>query len=584
MCLWLIVMTALAFMVSRNQEQERQALVDQLQSRANTGASVVDAYVDDVFSAERRLTHEVSREGYQSDDFGRTTDLLAIPTALLLDRDGRLVAISPAAPDKLGTELASQYPHLLGALEGSASVSDVVDSVVDGEPVVAFALPVMTSDQVAVSATEYNLAEGSLKPYFARQAIAGTRGVLLDSSGQVIVASGDDTSVAQGLLTRLQRSSQSPLESGDRVLAGEPVQGTDWTYVLDAPRDALLAPAAENDLAEWALLAAAALVSLAGLLINERARDDRIRAQLEKEQVDERLRKTVENAPVGMTLIDLDHRFVEPNKRLCNMLGYSSQELVQLTFSDVTHASDRELDLALLAQLLAGEIESYELEKRYVHRDGSLLWGRLTVSVLRDEAGELAYFVSQIEDVTEVRKARTELQRRALYDPLTGLANRSLLMDRLTVSLGSDRQQGNVGVGFCDLDRFKAINDTHGHGVGDEVLKEVARRLQESIRADDTVARLGGDEFVILLHDVSSPEQATAVLDRASQAIKQPIIIDGLTLSTSLSVGLAISTHGGDPDVLLRDADAAMYAAKNSGRGRIANAPLSSGVLSSTGA
>jgi diguanylate cyclase (GGDEF)-like protein/PAS domain S-box-containing protein len=580
-CLWLLVMSALGLMVMRSQAQERDGLVDRFQSRADAGSGVVAAYVDDVFMDERRLAREVSRDTWQPADFDVNTDLLGIPSAMLLDRDGRVVGVAPDVPEMLGTELAATYPHLMSALGGQSAVSDVVPSVVDGDPVVAFALPVITSDRVTVLSAEFNLAEGPLASFLARQPIAGTHGVLLDSSGKVIASSGE-TSLTQTLFGRLKRSEQDPIVAGDRVVAAQAVQGTEWTYVVDAPREAVVAPGGANDLGEWALLAVAAMVSLAGLLVAQRARTDRSKARVEKEQVDQRLRNTVENAPVGMTLVDLGHRFVEPNKRLCQMLGYSAEELTRLTFQDVTHAEDMALDMALLDQLIAGEIESYELEKRYVQQDGSLLWGRLAVSVLRDETGGLAYFVSQIEDVTEVRKARTDLQHRALYDPLTGLANRSLLMDRLTMALGNERNPVNVGVGFCDLDHFKSINDTHGHQVGDEVLTEVARRLQESVRAEDTVARLGGDEFVIVLHDVTSPEEATTVLDRASRAVREPMVIGGLTLRTSLSVGLAIAAHGDDPDVLLRDADAAMYAAKKGGRGRIQSAPLTPSVRSAS--
>jgi diguanylate cyclase (GGDEF)-like protein/PAS domain S-box-containing protein len=579
--LWLLVMSALGLMVMRSQAQERDGLIDRFQSRADAGSGVVAAYVDDVFMDERRLAREVSRDTWQPADFDVNTDLLGIPSAMLLDRDGRVVGVAPDVPEMLGTELAATYPHLMSALGGQSAVSDVVPSVVDGDPVVAFALPVITSDRVTVLSAEFNLAEGPLASFLARQPIAGTHGVLLDSSGKVIASSGE-TSLTQTLFGRFKRSEQDPIVAGDRVVAAQAVQGTDWTYVVDAPREAVVAPGGANDLGEWALLAVAAMVSLAGLLVAQRARTDRSKARVEKEQVDQRLRNTVENAPVGMTLVDLGHRFVEPNKRLCQMLGYSAEELTRLTFQDVTHAEDMALDMALLDQLIAGEIESYELEKRYVQQDGSLLWGRLAVSVLRDETGGLAYFVSQIEDVTEVRKARTDLQHRALYDPLTGLANRSLLMDRLTMTLGNERNPVNVGVGFCDLDHFKSINDTHGHQVGDEVLTEVARRLQESVRAEDTVARLGGDEFVIVLHDVTSPEEATTVLDRASRAVREPMVIGGLTLRTSLSVGLAIAAHGDDPDVLLRDADAAMYAAKKGGRGRIQSAPLTPSVRSAS--
>jgi len=140
----------------------------------------------------------------------------------------------------------------------------------------------------------------------------------------------------------------------------------------------------------------------------------------------------------------------------------------------------------------------------------------------------------------------------------------------LAVALGNDRHRAIVGVGFCDLDHFKKINDTHGHQVGDEVLKEVARRLKQVVRADDTVARIGGDEFVIILHDVASAREAKAALQRACYLIKQPIVVDGgVIIQTSLSGGLAMAAAGGDPDVLLRDADAALYAAKAGGRGRI---------------
>ncbi len=585
-CLWLIIMCALGLLLARGQAQERDQLVDRFQSRAVNGANVVGVRVDDVFTAERRQIREMSRSDWTSADFADNADLLGFGSALLLDGEGRVVATVPADPDLLGTEVASKYPHLGDTLAGKPTVSDVVPSgsggESDSEAVVAFALPVMTSKGISVLSASFNLADGPLAASLAHQPIAGTNSVLVDSRGELILSAGDPA-LAQTMLAQVRRSPDHPLVAGERVVAADPVQGTEWTYVLDVPRAALLAPAASNDLGQWALLALAAGVSLAGLLVNHRAKAERIKAQHEKHQADERLRNTVQNAPVGMTLVGLDHQFVEPNKRLCQMLGYSAQELTELTFRDVTHEDDLALDLALLAQLVAGEVESYELEKRYVHQDGSLLWGRLTVSVLRDEAGALAYFVSQIEDVTEVRKARTELQQRALYDPLTGLANRSLLMDRMKVALGDERHPVTVGVGFCDLDHFKAINDTYGHQAGDEVLKEVARRLQESVRANDTVARLGGDEFVILLHDITSPSEAAAVLDRASRSVKEPIILEsGVTVHTSLSGGLAIAAAGGDPDVLLRDADAAMYVAKNGGRGHVATAPRTTNIFSAT--
>ena len=291
-------------------------------------------------------------------------------------------------------------------------------------------------------------------------------------------------------------------------------------------------------------------------------------ARAEKARLDHRLRLTVQHAPIGMAMLGLDHRFVEPNAHLCKMLGYSGDELAATTLEEVTHGEDVDLDLASLTELTDGEIDSYEREQRYVRRDGTLLWGRLAVSLVRDDEGAPLYFVVQIEDVTEFRAAQAELEYRALYDPLTGLANRSLLMDRLANTLPVSRRPGHVGIGFCDVDDFKQINDTHGHHAGDEVLKEVARRLLGAVREGDTVARMGGDEFILLLTDVDSLLDAEGVMERASRAIAQPMVVDGVTLKVGLSRGLALSHSGVSADMLLRNADAALYAAKKSDRGR----------------
>jgi len=140
-------------------------------------------------------------------------------------------------------------------------------------------------------------------------------------------------------------------------------------------------------------------------------------------------------------------------------------------------------------------------------------------------------------------------------------------MDRLTNALATSRRPGHVGIGFCDVDHFKEINDTHGHHAGDEVLKEVARRLRGAVRAGDTVARMGGDEFILLLTDVGSSAEAEQVMERASRAVAQPIEVDGEILVVGISRGLALSHSEVSADMLLRNADAALYAAKKSGRG-----------------
>ena len=569
LCLWLVAMVGVGFVIARGQEDERQRHVELFESRADSGAEFVAAYVADVFDVGHVFEAEVARPGWDESDFARTTQVLGFSAGTLLDHDGLAVAVSPEKPSAIGTDLAARYNYLGAALEGEHAVSDVVPSSTEDDPIVAFAMPMTTSDDYKVFAGAYNFSEGPLGAFLERQPIAGTFGVLVDSHGQEIMAAGDKSALARSLLKELRRSQHEPIITEDRVVVSAPVQGTNWTYILDAPKTQLLSAATANDRSEWVLLATFGLIILGGIVANQRAIAAREQARHEKEQVDRRLRLTVENAPVGMALVGLDYRFMEPNRRLCEMLGYSPEELAELTARDVTYPDDLIHGEDQLQLLRMGEVDSVELEKRYVRADGSLLWGRLSSSVVRDENGAPAYFVNQIEDVTEVRKARAQLQHRALYDPLTGLANRSLLMDRLTVALGSDRHHASVGVGYCDLDHFKAINDTYGHGVGDEVLKTVGRRLQQSVRADDTVARLGGDEFVILLHDARSAKEAATVMERARRAIQEPIVVGDVTIQTSLSGGLAFATPGSDPDVLLRDADAALYVAKNAGRGRI---------------
>ena len=311
--------------------------------------------------------------------------------------------------------------------------------------------------------------------------------------------------------------------------------------MLDAPAAAVLAPMTADDRSQWALLATLALLSLGGLLVTRRAMASRGQARAEKARLDHRLRLTVQHAPVGMTLVDLDHRFVEPNARLCRCSATPARSW-PLSSLEKSPTRRPELDLAAIHRLIAGEIDSYEREQRYVRRDGSLLWGRLAVSVVRDETGGLV--LRQTDRGRHRVPCRTlELQYRALYDPLTGLANRSLLMDRLSVSLPVSRRPGHVGIGFCDLDHFKQINDTHGHHAGDEVLKEVARRLLGAVREGDTVARMGGDEFILLLTDVDSVLDAEGVMERASRAIAQPMKVDGVILK----VGLAVVWHSATP-------------------------------------
>lgn len=564
--LWLLGVSAAVALTVHGHAQERDRLFERFASRSQTGASFVGAYVDDVFRTEARLGARVSADSWRPGDFVASSALVGFPAGVLLDRSGRAAALAPAAPEKVGVDLASRYPHLSAAMAGHRAVSDVVQSASEGKPIVAFALPLDTG-RYRVLSLGFSPADSALHTFLERQPIPGTRGYILDSLGEPIVSAGSGATTAVMKQAQMTSARQRPTVVSGRLLAAAAVPGTPWTYVLDAPVDNVLMPVTSSDRVQWLLLAVMSALTLAGLLVARRAVRARVLARAEKAQADHRLRMTVQNAPIGMAMVDLDHRFVEPNARLCRMLGHSAEELEQLTFEEVTHAEDLDIDLAFVARLDSGESDTYDLERRFVRRDGTLLWGRLAVSVVRDDDGTPLYYVHQVEDVTEFRAAQAELEYRALYDPLTGVANRSLLMDRLTSVLTDTRRPGSVGIGFCDVDHFKLINDTHGHHAGDEVLKEVARRLRASVRDGDTVARMGGDEFILLLTDLGSLTEAEQVMERATRALTAPIEIDGERISVGLSSGLALGRNAGSAETLLRNADAALYAAKKAGRG-----------------
>ncbi len=181
-----------------------------------------------------------------------------------------------------------------------------------------------------------------------------------------------------------------------------------------------------------------------------------------------------------------------------------------------------------------------------------------------------ARFVAQIEDITEFRRAKDLLERRALYDPLTGLANRALLLDRLSHALaGHTRRETTVAVLFFDVDHFNLVNDSLGHEAGDALLAVIGQRVQAAVRAGDTVARLGGDEFVVVLENIPTQAAAAAIAETITAAVQSPITVASHEVVPTISVGLAIAERGVTAESLVRDADTAMYSAKQLGRARI---------------
>jgi diguanylate cyclase (GGDEF)-like protein/PAS domain S-box-containing protein len=413
-------------------------------------------------------------------------------------------------------------------------------------------------------------------------------------------------------------------------------------------------------------------------------------------EIRDRFRSIFDHAPIGVAMVNLEGRYLHANRSLCEILGYTEEQLQALTWQEITHPDDLAASLAYARRIVEGEFLKYHLEKRFLHADGHTVWASLSVSLVRDAEGEPLYFVSQIQDVTERKKVekviieseqrfRTlvqnssdiitileadgtvryvspaveritgykpeeqvgtnafgsvhrddrdraldtfaevlkrpglhpplefrvphkdgswrylehvvnnllddpvvrgvvvnswdvterkalveQLSYHAFHDPLTGLPNRALLLDRLEHALTRANRQGSkVVVLFMDLDNFKVINDSLGHKVGDQLLVEVAERLKTCLRPEDTAARLGGDEFTILIEDISSVGEVVHIAERIAKILQPPFTLEDQEVFTTVSTGIALnSTAQEQPADLLRHADLAMYRAKHRGKAR----------------
>jgi len=290
----------------------------------------------------------------------------------------------------------------------------------------------------------------------------------------------------------------------------------------------------------------------------------------ELREADERFRSAFENAPIGMAMTDLQGRILRANPAMGAIVGRATEALVGMSVHDLTHPEDREASSAEMQHAVATGTSGYQIEKRYLHVDGRTVWVSVSVSCVRDEQDRPRYLLGQVEDITEQRALRERLAYAAIHDPLTGLPNRELFMDRLEMALRrAARGAHGVAVIFLDLDRFKLINDSLGHDVGDQVLGAVADRLSGAMRASDTLARFGGDEFTVLCDDVGSEDDCLEVAQRLVKAMGLPLVLQAAEVFVSLSVGIAMSNVGQSGAVLLRNADIAMYRAKERGPSRI---------------
>ena len=486
---------------------------------------------------------------------------------------------------------------------------------------------------------------------------------------------------------------------GEQVLAAyRTIAGSSWHLIAKIDQREVLTQL-------WTLVLCVSMVVLLAIaavsvvllrLWRQQRRAHQLALAIHTAEQDRLLKYFYELPFIGMAITSPDNkRWLRFNNQLCQTLGYSREELAAKNWLEMIHPEDVGKDLAEFDHLMHGDSDGYEMNKRFIRKDGSIVMANVDVKCVRREDGKVQYFVAMIRDITdqenqkaEILAARSQLQATldaipdllfeldlegrchayhsahtglptfhseellgknisdvlspsaaevvvsalreaneqglssgrqlelqlpqgtfwyelsvsrkdadpglaprfiviardtterktterhilnlAHYDALTGLPNRALLADRMKVAIKrAARVLGRIAVLFVDLDRFKPINDSLGHEVGDRLLQDVAERMQAAIRSVDTVSRVGGDEFVVLLGEIETAEDAARVAEKIIFTLSRPYHIEEHELSLTASIGICIyPDNGSDPGILIRNADASMYTAKQSGRNR----------------
>ncbi len=312
---------------------------------------------------------------------------------------------------------------------------------------------------------------------------------------------------------------------------------------------------------QLALLALGLTGLCLGALVTEQGHVQRVIRESER-----RYRLLFERNLAGVFRTTLTGRVLECNQATANIFGYASPTEVMALPAETFYEERSDRDDLLTRIRSEKSITNHEV--RFRRKNGDLVWAMLNMSLVADEPGSGEFLEATMVDITQRKLAEERVRSLAYYDALTGLANRTLLLDRLSKALASARRQKRkVALLFLDIDRFKVINDSLGHSVGDLLLKEVAERLKRVIRDPDTAARLGGDEFLVLLTDVKDISGVAVAAKRFMDAISAGYSIQSHYLNVSCSLGISIfPEHGADNETLIKHADAAMYTAKESGR------------------
>ena len=294
---------------------------------------------------------------------------------------------------------------------------------------------------------------------------------------------------------------------------------------------------------------------------------------LELQESERRFHSAFSHAAIGMALVSTEGQVLQVNHALCALIGHAEGQIVGREFNAFLDVADVSVLGDQLRRVVAQEIESASVELRCRHALGHEVWISLHCGYFSGRTSGAPCLILQVQDITARRDAEARLHHMAYHDSLTSLVNRVRFGHSLAKAVercNADRRR-NFALMYLDFDRFKLINDTLGHSVGDEFLVTVAHRILKQVRPGDTVGRLGGDEFAILVEDLEGEHLAVAMAERLQVALRKPYLVGGTEVNSSASIGITFSSIGYDtPGDVLRDADIAMYRAKAGGRARYA--------------
>lgn len=334
-----------------------------------------------------------------------------------------------------------------------------------------------------------------------------------------------------------------------------------------APRDGLIALG----------IASASLMSAAQARTLNQQRSELAEAVGAAQEAEERFRSAFDNAPIGVALVDvrpgMRQKLLNVNRAMRRITGYSREDLLAMDFQELSDPESRREDATRLEQLVAGDVDDYMVERRYLHAEGRAIWLELNASLVRDASGGPLHAIVQAQDVSERKRFEGQLQYLADHDPLTGLYNRRVFEREVANRLAEIARYGGRGaVLVLDVDHFKYVNDTLGHPVGDDLIGRLASMLRKRLRDTDVLARLGGDEFGVLVPHADE-EQAMALAEQLLRQVRDEAVVmsEGRALRMTASIGVAPFAQESrqNADSVIVNADIAMYQAKQNGRNRV---------------